>query len=255
MSRPPSGLRWPVGRSLRRSVRRSVGRSVGLAVERALVAKVPRDHQQSDEDFARRRLVVAVLLVAGAVLLGLSLSVRPGDARFYPLALALAATWAVGGVLSGPLHLGYVERRGSLARPVLSGLVVGLVCSAIFLLGALVVREIGPLHDYVEELLAHARKGSLGLIAVVTVVNGVAEEVFFRGGLYAAIGRRHPVLISTATYAVASLATRNPMLVFAALTLGLVLALQRRASGGILAPIVTHVTWSLAMLFLLPPLF
>ena len=45
------------------------------------------------------------------------------------------------------------------------------------------------------------------------------------------------------------------MLVFAAFTLGLVLALQRRASGGILAPIITHVTWSLLMLFLLPPLF
>jgi membrane protease YdiL (CAAX protease family) len=83
----------------------------------------------------------------------------------------------------------------------------------------------------------------------------VAEEVFFRGGLFAAIGRRHPVVISTVVYAAATLATRNPMLVFAAATLGVVLALQRRATGGILAPIVTHVTWSAMMLFLLPPLF
>jgi uncharacterized protein len=45
------------------------------------------------------------------------------------------------------------------------------------------------------------------------------------------------------------------MLVFAALTLGLVLGLQRRASGGILAPILTHVTWSTTMLYALPPLF
>jgi nucleoside-diphosphate-sugar epimerase len=35
--------------------------------------------------------------------------------------------------------------------------------------------------------------------------------------------------------AVATVATGNPMLVFAALTLGLVLGLQRRASGGLLA--------------------
>ncbi len=63
------------------------------------------------------------------------------------------------------------------------------------------------------------------------------------------------MLISTVIYAAATLATGNPMLVFAALTLGVVLALQRRASGGILGPIITHVTWSMMMLFLLPPLF
>jgi membrane protease YdiL (CAAX protease family) len=79
--------------------------------------------------------------------------------------------------------------------------------------------------------------------------------VFFRGGLFAAIGRRHAVVISTVIYAVATVATGNPMLVFAALALGFVLGLQRRASGGILAPIITHVTWSTVMLFVLPPLF
>jgi membrane protease YdiL (CAAX protease family) len=37
------------------------------------------------------------------------------------------------------------------------------------------------------------------------------------------------------------------MLVFAALTLGLVFGLPRRASGGILAPIITHATWSMRL--------
>jgi uncharacterized protein len=37
--------------------------------------------------------------------------------------------------------------------------------------------------------------------------------------------------------------------------LGLVVGLQRRASGGILGPILTHCTWSLSMLFLLPFIF
>jgi uncharacterized protein len=45
------------------------------------------------------------------------------------------------------------------------------------------------------------------------------------------------------------------MLVFAAATLGLVLGLQRRASGGVLAPILTHITWSSSMVLILPPLF
>jgi membrane protease YdiL (CAAX protease family) len=45
------------------------------------------------------------------------------------------------------------------------------------------------------------------------------------------------------------------MLSFAAVLLGVVVGLQRRASGGILAPILTHVTWSISMLFALPALF
>ena len=56
-------------------------------------------------------------------------------------------------------------------------------------------------------------------------------------------------------YTVATLATGNVMLAFAAILLGAVVGLQRRASGGILAPILTHVTWSVTMLFALPALF
>ncbi len=124
-----------------------------------------------------------------------------------------------------------------------------------FVLGALVVREIAPLRDFTENVLAHARYGSLPLVAAITVVNGIAEETFFRGALFAALGDRRPVLASTAIYAVVTVATGNPMLVFAAATLGLVLGLQRRASGGILAPMLTHVTWSSVMVLVLPPLF
>jgi uncharacterized protein len=54
---------------------------------------------------------------------------------------------------------------------------------------------------------------------------------------------------------VATLATGNLMLGFAAILLGLVVGLERRASGGVLAPVLTHVTWSTAMLFLLPLIF
>jgi membrane protease YdiL (CAAX protease family) len=145
--------------------------------------------------------------------------------------------------------------RGMLRRPIITPIAFGVLAAAIFVVGALVVREIGPLNDYVQNILEHARKGSLGLIVLVTLVNGVAEEIFFRGGLFAAIGRKNPVVISTVIYAIATVATGNPMLVFAAATLGLVLGLQRRASGGVLAPILTHITWSTLMLFVLPPLF
>jgi hypothetical protein len=181
--------------------------------------------------------------------------VPPGGFAFYPLTLAVAVVWVAGGLLSGPLHLGYINERGGRRRPVFTPILIGLLAAAVFVIGALVVREIGPLRDYVQHVLNHARRGSLVAVTALTLINGAAEEVFFRGGLFAAIGRRRPVVISTVIYAVATIATGNPVLVFAALTLGIVLGLQRRASGGILASILTHVVWSTVMLFALPPLF
>ncbi|WP_407936982.1 CPBP family intramembrane glutamic endopeptidase [Kineosporia babensis] len=221
----------------------------------SLIERVPRDHWEPDSRFRRRRIVTAVTLVLGAVLLGISLSVEPGDPVFYPLTLLVAVIWTVGGLASGPLHLGWTTREGALRRPLLNGIALGLVAGAIFVAGALVVREIPPLRDFVTHVLAHEREGAVLLVAAVTLLNGLAEEVFFRGALFAAIGRRHPVLISTLVYAVATIATRNPMLVFAALVLGAVLGLERRATGGILAPMATHATWSLIMLITLPQLF
>jgi membrane protease YdiL (CAAX protease family) len=198
---------------------------------------------------------VAVVVVLGATLLGISLSVRPADPAFYPLTLGLAALWVVGGFASGPLHLGWEDSRRGIRRPILAPVLLGLAASAVFVLGALLVRDIEPVHRLVNSVLAHARFGSMWVVLVIAVLNGIAEEVFFRGALFAAIGRRWPVLISTAVYTVATVATGNFMLVFAALTLGLMLGLERRATGGILAPILTHVTWSLVMFFALPPLF
>ena len=46
-----------------------------------------------------------------------------------------------------------------------------------------------------------------------------------------------------------------PALVLAAGVMGTLFAVQRRATGGIQAPLLTHVTWSTLMLRYLPPLF
>ena len=146
-------------------------------------------------------------------------SARPwADDGWWPLA-GLAGIWLIGGLGSGPLHLGRISFRGQLRRPVLTPIAIGLAAGAVFVLGALVVREISPLRAYTEHVLAHARQGSLVLVAVVTLLNGVAEETFFRGALFAALGDRRPVLASTGIYAVVTVATGNPMLVFAAVVI------------------------------------
>jgi membrane protease YdiL (CAAX protease family) len=233
---------------------RFVGRALGI-VRPILVDKVERDHQESDGAFRHRRLVVAVTLVVGATLLGLSFATEQGDPKFYALTIALAATWTVGSLLSGPLHLGHIEILGARRRPVVTPIVVGLALAAVFVLGALVMREIPPLAAFAESVLGYARAGNLPLLLGITLVNGIAEELFFRGALFAAIGRKHPVLISTVLYALATVAGGNPVLVFAAAVLGTVVGLQRRAGGGVLAPILTHITWSTTMLLVLPQIF
>ena len=60
------------------------------------------------------------------------------------------------------------------------------------------------------------------------------------------------MLITAVAYAIATAATGNVMLAFAALVLGVVVGLERRASGGILAPVLTHLVWSVTMLYALP---
>ena len=96
------------------------------------------------------------------------------------------------------------------------------------------MRRIDVLADPISRVLAYAGYGSLVLVVVITLVNGVAEELFFRGALYTALLGRHPMVVSTLLYALVTSASGNPMLGFAAIVLGTVCALERRATGGVL---------------------
>ena len=88
------------------------------------------------------------------------------------------------------------------------------------------------------------------------MINGIAEELFFRGALYTALGKWYAALVSTAIYVVTTGATTgNPMLGFAAIIVGAVCAFERRATGGVLAPMLTHFFWGLIMVLALPPVF
>ena len=222
--------------------------------QRALWDVVPRDHRQTAGALRRRQLVTAAFVLLGGAVLGFSLRIEPGSDWFYAATFGLAVVWTVGAFASGPLYLGRITYRNRLTRPVVTPVLLGLGLAAVFGAGALVVRDIPFLERQVTSVLDHADQGSVPLLVVITAVNGIAEELFFRGAGYAAIPR-FPVQITTAAYAIATLATGNVMLAFAAVLLGTVVGLQRRASGGILAPILTHVTWSVSMLFLLPAVF
>ncbi len=219
----------------------------------ALVDPVPRDHQDTPTQRTRRRIVVGITMLAGAVALGAALAIRPGDTWFYPATMGVGVVWMIGALLSGKLHLGQAwTRTGQHSRAVVQGLILGGLLLAIFLAGALVVDRIPALRGPVSGLLDHARYGSLPIVAIITAFNGVAEELFFRGAVYASFPRRINAIATTVLYALSTVLSGVPLLTFAAVCLGLLTAAQRRVTGGVVGPIVSHLTWSLGMLFLLP---
>ncbi|MFD0867337.1 type II CAAX prenyl endopeptidase Rce1 family protein, partial [Tessaracoccus lubricantis] len=189
----------------------------------------------------------------GTAALVATLRIEPGDDRFYRAALGLAAIWGLGAVLSGPLRVGFARTRaGGVTTPVVQPLALGVLMVAVFLGGAVAVARFPLLREPVDALLDHARFGSLPVVLAITVLNGVVEELYFRGALFSALPPRYAVGWTTVLYSLTTIGTGVPLLVLAAAALGLVTALYRRVTAGVLAPIVTHITWSTGMLLLLP---
>jgi membrane protease YdiL (CAAX protease family) len=208
-----------------------------------------------ETSIVRRRIVVVALGAIGTAVLAWGLRAQPASGRFYLSSSVVAVVWCAGGALAAPLHLGWHVRQAHLRRPVIAPIVVGAVLAAVFVVGALVVRHIEVLADRVEGLLAFARNGSWPAVLSLTVANGIAEEVFFRGAVQPALPKNIGVPGTVVIYAAVTMATGNIMLGVAAVLLGIVVGLQRQATNGVLAPILTHVTWSVSMLVALPLIF
>lgn len=222
-------------------------------LEAALVHRLADPPEDPPADRPRRRVVVAVTFAVGTAVLAWALRVPPGDPVFYAASATLALVWAAGAVASGPIPLGSGRtRRGGREAPVVQSLALAVLLLVVCLVAALVVARAPLLRDPVDALLDHARFGSLPAVLAITIVNGMAEELYFRGALYTATAR-YPVLVTTTLYAVTTIGAGVPLLVLAAAALGLTTALQRRVTGGVLGPVITHVTWSTGMLLVLPP--
>jgi uncharacterized protein len=62
----------------------------------------------------------------------------------------------------------------------------------------------------------------------------------------------HRAVVATAVYVLVTVATLNVALVVAAAAMGTVFMLERLTTRAILAPTLTHVTWSTLMLLAIP---
>lgn len=203
----------------------------------------------------RRPVVVTATAVLGAAVLGAGLQAAPGSWPFYVLTLLLAAVWITGSVLAhGSASFGHA-RRDNLLRDALLGTAVGAGLLVIFLAGASLVAQAELLAGPVERLLSNARWGALPLVAAITIINGVTEEIFFRGALYETVGgsavRR--IAVTTSIYTLVTAASGIALLAFAAFLLGIATGWLRHRTGALVAPWLAHLTWSLGMLLTLQP--
>ncbi len=194
--------------------------------------------------------------VAAAALLRSSFTARAGSARFYLLTASLAATWTGGALSAGPIPWhgdGWRNRPRSAAQAlIVVPVVTGAATFAVFYGAARVARRHRALRRAIASVLSYADAGSTPLVVLIASGSGVAEELFFRGALWSG---PHPLRTTTLAYAASTAAAGNPALVLAGLITSVVFGWQRDATGGVLAPAVTHVTWSVLMLGYLPPLF
>ena len=187
--------------------------------------------------------------MVGTALLAATLRVPRGSAWFTVLGLLVAATWTVGSFVSGPIP--FQPDRDvawqAFVAPVMAG-------AAAF--GGVPRRLPGrpppPLvAPALDGVLATADAGPMALVLFVALVNGAGEELFFRGALHAALEPHRPAIATTIVYVVVTAATGNVALVIAAAVMGAVFSLERLSTRGVLAPIMTHLTWSTLMVLAL----
>jgi hypothetical protein len=198
----------------------------------------------------RRRAVTGVAIVVGTALLAATLRVPHGSAWFTALGLAVAATWTVGSLLSGPIPL--QPNRDMAWRSLVGPVVAGVAAFGVFLVAYLVARHLPLVGPALDGVLATADAGPTALVLLLALVNGAGEELFFRGALHAALEPHRPAIATTTVYVVVTAATGNIALVIAAVVMGGLFSLERLSTRGVLAPMVTHLTWSTLMVLALP---
>lgn len=201
------------------------------------------------------RLLLCGCMIIGALGLGLSLRIPPGEALFHIATVGVACWWLLCAQL-----FGWGRRRvapspapRAAAHQLAAGIGCGLLLLGVFLLGALGVSLIPVLRDPAEQLLEHAGGGAWPLVAAITVFSGICEEAFFRGPVYSRLAGRASVIWSSVAYALVTAASGIWLLALAALLLGLVCGMLRRLYRRLWAPVSCHLVWSLGMLFLLAP--
>jgi membrane protease YdiL (CAAX protease family) len=171
---------------------------------------------------------------------------------FWPAMVALAAlSWWAGWHPFLPARLRPNWQLGAM------GAVSGLGLYALSCAGAAVARQT-PLWAGVQEVTDLARSVPLVVaVLLVVAVTSPAEEVLWRGAVFARATRRlgpgwRPVAATTGLYAAVVALSGQPVLVLAALACGAVWARQRQVTGSLVPGVVSHAVWASLLLLYVP---
>jgi membrane protease YdiL (CAAX protease family) len=197
----------------------------------------------------RRRFATAIALVVGTSLLAATLRVPYGSVWFTVLGLLVAATWTVGSFVSGPIP--FQPDRAVAWYTFVGPVVTGVAAFGAFLAAYLIARHLPLVGPALDGVLARADAGPTALVLLVALLNGAGEELFFRGALHVALEPHRSAIAATIVYVVVTAATGNVALVIAAAVMGVLFSLERLSTRGVLAPMVTHLTWSTGMVLAL----
>ena len=180
-------------------------------------------------------LVVVLAVAVGTTLTTMTFRVPRDSTAFYVTGFAQAGVWTVASVACRPIM--WTGRWGRTCEA-LTGIGVAVLSFFAFVGAATVGRHIGFFAGPIDSILRKADAGPALLVLALALVNGVAEELFFRGVLIDATMRLcngAAVAISTATYVGVTAVGGNNALTAAALVMGTVSAISRVLYAGCLS--------------------
>jgi membrane protease YdiL (CAAX protease family) len=195
------------------------------------------------------RIVVAVTLIAGGILVATTIRAEQSTAQFVVAGLSLAGVWVLGFLAARRFRHEPVEHA---IRHAVIGVAIGLAMFVAFVAIAWAARRLEVLDEPIDGILRTADARTRTWLLVVAVVNGVAEELFFRGALVDALPSRYAASGSTVIYVAVTSAGGNVALALAALVLGTVFVAARLRTRSLVTPIAAHVTWSLLVITSFP---
>ena len=186
-------------------------------------------------------LGLAVAAVAWGLLFAL------GRDGFWPRAAAAGAT--IGAYALVVLR----DELGQLFRPSLLDVAIGVLAAAllwaVFWVGDRLVTRLFPgLSAEVDDLYAVRGETSIRTMPFVLAVIGPAEEIFWRGLIQSRAG----IAIALVAYALVHVWERKPILLLAALVGGAFWGALFAWRGTLVAPVVSHLLWDLAIIVWFP---
>lgn len=195
-----------------------------------------------------------------------------GRAAAMVLAWALGASlsrvfgiWPALGITASALGVASLATGGpalaSALRPTAAEVAIGLLAGFVMALGTWALYPvaiawtswIAP--DVSRLYVAFGHPGPLVVLVLLPIVV-TCEEIVWRGAVHRVLASRldwiPTALAGAALYAAAHAPIGSPALVLTCLCVGFCWDLLRSATGGLVAPIVAHLAWDLAVLVLRP---